>query len=343
MRLLRFIKEVIDRVLKNDLFAYANELTFKIMLSVFPFLIFFLTVVAHLKLEYSEYIDYVLSDFPPDAARIITAFLEETVYARHAGLMSVSLALALYSASSGFHSLIKGINRAYGVREKRNFFFTRLISLFLMLLFMLTITLSIYILILRSQINQALVHLHILKAMPRDASTVVKLMMAIVVTIVILLVYQVGANVKVTSVSILPGTLFTLGGWFFFSRIFNIYINNYARYSAVYGSIGALFVSAIWLNLLCIVLLIGCQGNAVLADKEFLKNVLGIEEKKKPQKDKHDLSERTIDLDKITRKRTHKTTDGGKKNGRKNKTVKRAVQQDKAGDINCNNRPEGNN
>ncbi|MBR6401235.1 MAG: YihY/virulence factor BrkB family protein [Firmicutes bacterium] len=325
MRLFIFFKEVVDRVLKNDLIAYANELTFKLMLSVFPFLIFFLTIVAHLKIEYSEYVDYVLNDFPPDVAAVITAFLEETVYARHAGLMSVSLAIALYSASSGFHSLIKGINRAYGVREKRNFIFTRLISLFLMLMFMLTITLSIYILILRSQINQALVHLHILKALPSDTSAVVKLLMVIVITVVILLVYQLGANVRVKPLNIMPGTLFTLGGWFLLSRIFNIYINNYARYSAVYGSIGALFVSALWLNLLCVVLLVGCQGNAVLEDKAFLRDKLGIEEK--PPRDKsakkYDLSERTIDFEKLTRRRVKRAgkINGGERNGRKNKAA----------------------
>ncbi|MBQ9518672.1 MAG: YihY/virulence factor BrkB family protein [Firmicutes bacterium] len=324
MGLFKFLAEVVKRVQKNDLIAYANELTFKLMLSVFPFLIFFLTVIAHLKIEYSEYIDYVLSDIPKDAAAIITAFLEETVYARHIGLMSVSLIIALYSASSGFHSLIKGINRAYGVREKRNFFFTRLISLFLMLVFMLTLTLSIYILILRDQINSALVHFHILRSMPKDTSLVIKVMMVVIITVVILLVYQLGANVRVKPLHILPGTLFTLGGWFLLSKIFNIYINNYARYSAVYGSIGALFVSALWLNLLCVVLLAGCQGNAVLEDRAFMCRVFGIP-LERPENDteklrKRDLSSRTIDFDKITHKRVRnaRITNGGTKNGRKN-------------------------
>ncbi len=297
MKLLKFFKEVADRVLKNDLIAMANELTFKLMLSVFPFLIFFLTVIAHLKIEYSEYIDYVLSDIPADAAAIITAFLEETVYSRHAGLMSVSLIVALYSASSGFHSLIKGINRAYGVREKRNFFFTRLISLFLMLIFMLTLTVSIYILILRSQINHALVQLHILKELPKDTSFVVKVLMALVITVVICLVYQIGANVSVRLINTMPGTLFTVGGWFGLSKLFNIYINRYAAYSAVYGSIGALFVSALWLNLLCIVLLVGCQINAVLEDTARLDELLKIHKQPEEPKDENDAQIRIKHLD----------------------------------------------
>ncbi len=331
VKLFKFIKEVIDRVAKNDLIAMANELTFKLMLSVFPFLIFLLTIIAKLKIEYSEYIDYVLSDMPKDVGAIITAFLEEAVYSRHAGLMSASLIIALYSASSGFHSLIKGINRAYGVREKRNFFFTRLISLFLMLVFIMTITLSIYILILRDQVNHAFVHLHLLKSMPKDTSSVVKVMMAAVICVVILLVYQLGANVKVKALHILPGTLFTLGGWFLLSKIFNIYINNYARYSAVYGSIGTLFVCALWLNLLCVVLLIGCQGNAVLEDTEFMYSLFGAPEEPEPEPEeerhRRELAQRSIDFDKITKKRDRRSG-GGKHYGRKNKTADRAVQQD---------------
>ena len=328
VRLFKFFKEVADRVLKNDLIAMANELTFKLMLSVFPFLIFLLTVIAKLKIEYSEYIDYVLGDMPKDVAAIITAFLEEAVFSRHAGLMSASLIIALYSASSGFHSLIKGINLAYGVREKRNFFFTRLISLFLMLIFIMTITLSIYILILRDQVNHAFVQLHLLKTMPHDTSSWVKVMMAIIVCVVIVLVYQLGANVRTRLPHILPGTLFTLGGWFLLSKIFNIYINNYARYSAVYGSIGTLFVCALWLNLLCVVLLIGCQGNAVLDDKEFMYGLFGAPKEPEPEPEeerrRRELEERVIDLDKITKKRKKK----GEYHGRKNKTADRTVQQD---------------
>lgn len=305
MKLIKFFAEVINRVIKNDLIAMANELTFKLSLAVFPFLIFVLTIIAYLNIEYAEYISYVLSDLPRDVSMVISAFLREVVYTRPKGLMSVSLLVALYSASSGFHSFIKGLNRAYGVREKRNFFFTRLISLFLVLLFSVTIMLSIYILIIGSQINQLLLQLNVIKAIPRVNSLEVRVMMAIVMLVVVTLVYQLGANVKVKVLFIFPGTMFTMAAWFILSKLFNIYITKFASYSAVYGSISTIFVFALWMNMLCIALLVGCQINAVLCDREYMEVLLS--------------------------------------NGRKNKGTYGTVQQNETGNINGDNRSAGNN
>ena len=305
MRLVKFIGEVCARVAKNDLIAMANELTFKLMLSVFPFIIFVITIIAHLKIEYSEYVDFLLSDVPADISRLIYAFLDEAVYTRPAGLMSVSLFVALFSASSGFHSFIKGLNRAYGVREKRNFVYTRIIALFLVLLLSMTIMLAFYILILGGQINEMLFTLNIIDHIPKVNAVEIKILMAVVFTVVIVLVYQIGANIQVRVIDIMPGTFFTMGAWFILSKLFNIYITKFARYSALYGSIGALFVFSLWLNVLCFALLIGCQGNAVLCDKEFMEELF--------------------------------------EDGRENKAADRAVQPDKAGNIDCDNRPAGNN
>jgi membrane protein len=58
-----------------------------------------------------------------------------------------------------------------------------------------------------------------------------------------------------------------MGLWLVVSKCFNIYINNFSRYSAVYGSIGAIFVFALWINFLSYALLIGGQINAVIYDK----------------------------------------------------------------------------
>ena len=191
------------------------------------------------------------------------------------------------------------------MREKRNFVYTRIIALFLVLLLSMTIMLAFYILILGGQINEMLFTLNIIDHIPKVNAVEIKILMAVVFTVVIVLVYQIGANIQVRVIDIMPGTFFTMGAWFILSKLFNIYITKFARYSALYGSIGALFVFSLWLNVLCFALLIGCQGNAVLCDKEFMEELF--------------------------------------EDGRENKAADRAVQPDKAGNIDCDNRPAGNN
>ncbi|MDO5389026.1 MAG: YhjD/YihY/BrkB family envelope integrity protein, partial [Clostridia bacterium] len=82
-------------------------------------------------------------------------------------------------------------------------------------------------------------------------------------------------NIKIEIKCLLPGIMFTIISWYVVSKGFNIYINNFSRYSVIYGSIAAIFVFGIWLFLLSSLILIGSQINAVLYDKEFMARLKG--------------------------------------------------------------------
>jgi len=47
-----------------------------------------------------------------------------------------------------------------------------------------------------------------------------------------------------------------------------MYVNNFSRYSKVYGSIAGVFVLMFWLNIISFVLLLGSEINALLDDNE---------------------------------------------------------------------------
>lgn len=61
-----------------------------------------------------------------------------------------------------------------------------------------------------------------------------------------------------------------MGSWMIISKLFNIYISHFSRYNIVYGSIGTLFVFALWINIFSYVLLLGGQINAVFCDDNYM-------------------------------------------------------------------------
>ena len=71
-------------------------------------------------------------------------------------------------------------------------------------------------------------------------------------------------NKKTSVKSLVPGTAFTVGLWIAISWLFNIYIDNFSNYSALYGSIAAVIIFMLWLNIMCIVLLLGSEINAAM-------------------------------------------------------------------------------
>lgn len=263
----KFLKEVCDRIIDYDLLEMANALTFKLILSIFPFIIFLMSCVGYLELDISGYVASIQPDVPQAVSSMIGSFVKEVIDTKHASLLSSSLLLTMFSASSGLYTLMKGLNRAYGVRDKRNYIIQRLISLMLVAIFTLLIIISLYAFIFSDKITAAALEYDIkLPTVSESARSYVITLMLLFVMII--LMYMLALVVRPKIRQLIPGTAFTVIGWVALSKIFNIYVNNFSKYSTIYGSIGAIFVFGLWLNLISYVLLIGGQINAVIYDKK---------------------------------------------------------------------------
>lgn len=94
---------------------------------------------------------------------------------------------------------------------------------------------------------------------------------ALVLLVMVLVIYKISISRKVTLKSILPGAIISVFSWLILSKGFNIYINNFSKYSKIYGSIGSIFVLVIWLNMISLVLLLGGQINAILEKYSMFK------------------------------------------------------------------------
>ena len=71
-------------------------------------------------------------------------------------------------------------------------------------------------------------------------------------------------NLRLTFRQVLPGALFSFGSWVLVSLVFSFYVDNIARYSLLYGSLGAIIVLMLWLYITCITLLLGPMLNHIL-------------------------------------------------------------------------------
>lgn len=271
-----FICEVKNRVVKNNLITYANSLTFKLILSIFPFLMALLSFLGFLNLSADKIIAAFANNLPKDIGDMISYFIYDVLGQKRLSLLSSSAIIAIYSASAGFHTMIKAISDTFEVNEDRAFIKTRLISLCLMLVFIFIIIITMYILIFGNVINRFIVDLGIIDNMPSIiTSTVMHIVAALIVIVFLIFLYKFSISIRIKIKCLLPGIAFTIISWFIISKLFNLYIANFSRYSVVYGSIGVIFVFALWLYLLSCLILIGAQINAVFDDKNFMKKLIG--------------------------------------------------------------------
>ena len=124
-----FIIYFVVKIKDDDIFALAAQLAYYLILSFFPFLIFLLTLVGFSNLDSMEVLGALRAVLPTSAFELIYNVIIEIIEKQNTGLLGASLLLVIWSASSAFRAVIKGINKAYGLKENRSFIRRALIAI----------------------------------------------------------------------------------------------------------------------------------------------------------------------------------------------------------------------
>jgi membrane protein len=77
------------------------------------------------------------------------------------------------------------------------------------------------------------------------------------------LIYKYVPNKRLQFSNIIVGTIFTTVGWVTASLLFSFYVNSFANYEKVYGSLGGVFALIIWLYISALIILLGGELNAI--------------------------------------------------------------------------------
>ncbi len=260
-----FMVELVKDALADDLISLSSELTYKLLLALFPFIIFLMSIIGYMDLKIDPLLYQLSMAIPKDAFQIILTFFNEVVYTRRASLLSGSLLISIVSASSGFNAVINGINKTYGERDTRKFLERRFISVCLVFVFALSCIINLVLLVFGDNITDFIARIFYLS---RDLryflGYLIILSCSALLLFTVMIIYKYSLNRKITFRKIFPGALTTVILWAVTSKIFNFYITNFARYSIVYGSIGSIFILMLWLNLVSLLLLLGSEVNALL-------------------------------------------------------------------------------
>ncbi|WP_194192158.1 YihY/virulence factor BrkB family protein [Clostridium chrysemydis] len=256
---------LIVKVKRDDIFALASQLAYYMVLSFFPFLIFLITLVGFSNLDSTEVLDGLKTIVPTSVYELTQSTVVEVVDYQHTGILGVSVVLTIWSASSAFRAVIKGVNKAYEVTERRSFIKISIIGMISVLALALTVICTLAMLVFGDQIGYYLSHLlpfeHVLNFIWDILRYVIIIVMMILVFAII---YKVAPNRKVKLRNTIPGAIVTTVGWIIASLGFSYYVNNFANYSRIYGSLGTVFVLMTWLFITSMIFIFGVEVNSVL-------------------------------------------------------------------------------
>ncbi len=272
-----FLKQLYTEFTNNELLYMSSELTYKLLLAFFPFLMYLINMLTFLGIKYEVFQSSFVNALPDSIQVMLGSFVNSvTNFAElnnFASIMNITLLFAILSSASGFTAVIRAINRTYGVKDERSFIQIKLLSLALVFVFTLTLVVTgiffIFIDVFAEFFLMFDINLH--------ASEFLNYLMLIIPVLLILLsvmlVYKISSYKKIKFSRTFPGALVTVIAWIIVSFVFNFYINNFSKYSTLYGVIGSFIIFMLWINTIAIVILLGSQINAML-DEDSDVNVM---------------------------------------------------------------------
>lgn len=257
----------LKKFMSDDMPTYSAALAYRLLFSLFPFLVFLTTLVGFLGvpqfLEWMrEQAAYVL---PAQAMEQVNAVLGE-LQTPQTGLMSFAIAISVWSASAGMLGTMNALNVAYDVKERRAGWKRFVVSI------LYTLALAVMLLTAAgAMITGPAVLTWVAPYAGIDAFLValwswLRWPIAVLILFaVVALVYWAAPNVRQRFGVIIPGALIAVSAWIGASLAFGFYVQNFASYNKTYGSMGAVIVLLLYLFLSAAVMLFGAEVNAVLA------------------------------------------------------------------------------
>ncbi|WP_159884213.1 YihY/virulence factor BrkB family protein [Paenibacillus puerhi] len=265
MKIWDFIQTIICRFEDDDLPALSAQLTYYLILSFFPFLIFSGAVLSFTDIGTTDAIERLALILPEMSYRMIAGVLDEIEGAKSGSLLSFGLIATVWSASNGVNAIIKGINKAYDQEENRPFWLVRLLSLLATVGLAVAIMLSFVTLVFGKMIGEWIYKLvHIESDFSLLWGVLQYVIPLVVLWILFVLVYAYLPNVRLKFKGVIPGAAFATFGWIAVSLLFSFYVNQFGNYTKTYGSLGGIIVLLIWLYLSSMIILLGGEINATL-------------------------------------------------------------------------------
>ena len=250
---------------KKKIPIHAAHTSFFMVLAIFPMLMLLLGFLRYTGLQVQTLTNLVAEWIPqamlPAAKRLI-----QNAYRNSSGMvLSVSALTALWSASSGMHGLLRGMNSVYGVSESRSWLVTRLYCVFYTLAFLAVLVLTLLL----DVFGETLLSFWPSGWAPGVLRDVVDLRFVVLLalqTALFAAMYMALPNRRNKFVECLPGAMLAAVGWQIFSDLYSVYMEHFTGYSNIYGSVYAVALSMLWLYFCICILFYGGALNALLQD-----------------------------------------------------------------------------
>ncbi len=257
-----------EKFLADDGWAIASYIGLTLLMSLFPFLIFVAAVAGFLGSAQlaEEAARLVFAEWPDVVARPIAHEVGNVLTAPRGGLLTVGAVLSFYFASSAVEALRVGLNRAYGLIERRPWWLLRLQSLGLVLVGSIALLALAFLVVLGPLILEAV---SVFAPTVADARTLLdfgRLAVAgMMLAMSLILAHRILPAQRPRMFELLPGVALTFIASIVFGEAFGAYLSQFVRnYISTYAGLASAMIALVYLYWVALLFVFGGELNAAI-------------------------------------------------------------------------------
>ena len=240
-RFLRGIYLLVQRYLRHNVGMQGAALAFYLLFMIFPLLIFVSSLLGLLQLDVDAILAAVQEFLPREIVSFIGVYLTYVGRNPSVKLLLFGLFFSLYFPMRATNTLMRSVRIAYHLGPPRG-------------------ALSVGDRLLLYAVDSF--------GLPRFWAVLwAKLrfpVAAVAGYFALFFLYALSQDGRQPWRNIWPGTMAALGAWLALNWLYSTYVENFADYSLLYGSIGTAIALLIWLYMTAVTLIMGAELNATL-------------------------------------------------------------------------------
>jgi len=259
----------VHRFFTDGTSTYAGNVAFFSFLAFFPFLIFVAALASFIQDEAAigQFLSTIFEPVPGLASNAILPIVRDVIGKNSGSLLTLSMLGTLWVSSSAIEALRVGLNRAYRVRDMRNYFYHRAKGFVVVIVVGITLIFYATIIVLLPAILEFLRLEEEVRSQMTAFKNIGRGLVPFIMIGSSMLLHKFLARINYRWIEILPGAILTyvLGSALVYA--FTVYVRTASGFNVIYGSLGGVIVMLLFIYLNAIVFLLGAEFNAVIRDE----------------------------------------------------------------------------
>ena len=274
---------LVSNFFEHDVGRNAAALAYYLLFALFPLLIFISNVLGLLDLNVGAIIQGLQRFLPKDIVNLVGTYLEYVSHTSSKTLLWFALIFAIWFPMRAAKGLMDDVRLAYHLGKPQH----PIAYTFRQLVYTIVLLLVIGLTLLLSTVGAHVLR-YINNLLPENTLQLSEYLLQIwqylrFLPIGLLMfaglgtLYAASMDKRQPIKEMFPGIVAALVLWMIVSIGFSFYVENFADYSIIYGTLGAVIVLLMWLYMTAVILIMGAELNATLKTVRALEGERSLE------------------------------------------------------------------